>query len=54
MWAPPRGAALGFCNYLGQVRNEDGSASEVYGKQLEAEITVEIRGRPGCGLPERL
>ena len=38
-----QGAALGFCNYLGQVRNEDGSASEVYGKQLEAEITVEIR-----------
>ncbi len=38
-----QGAALGFCNYLGQARNEDGSLTEVYGKQLEAEITVEVR-----------
>lgn len=38
-----QGAVLGFCNYLGQGRDETGTAYEVYGKQLEAEITVEVR-----------
>ena len=50
-----QGAALGFCNYLGEVQDETGAVREVYGKQLEAEITVDIRaGRAadcqnGCG-----
>ena len=35
--------ALGFCNYLGQVRDDSGADHEIYGKQLEAEITVDVR-----------
>lgn len=39
-----QGAALGFCNYLGEVYDpEAGTVREVYGKQLEGDITVEIR-----------
>ena len=38
-----QGTTLGFCNYLGQVQDETGAVREVYGKQLEAEITVDIR-----------
>ena len=38
-----QGTALGFCNYLGQTRDAAGAVYEVYGKQLEAEITVEVR-----------
>ena len=38
------GKAVGFCNYLGQVWDEEaGTVEELYGKQLEAVITVEIR-----------
>lgn len=60
--------ALGFCNYLGEVYDQDqGTVREVYGKQLEAQVLVEIRGeraswcQTGCeqaaevllgGLPE--
>lgn len=49
-----QGTALGFSNYLGQTRDDSGAVYEVYGKQLEAEITVEIRAgraadcRDGC------
>lgn len=39
-----QGTTLGFCNYLGQVRDETGAVRELYGKQLEAEITVDVRG----------
>ena len=38
------GKALGFCNYLGERYDEAaGTVRELYGKQLEGEITVEIR-----------
>ncbi len=38
------GKALGFCNYLGEVYDaEAGAVREVYGKQLEGIITVDIR-----------
>jgi hypothetical protein len=50
------GTAMGFCNYLGEVYDtEAGTVQEVYGKQLEGDITVEIRGagaavcEAGCG-----
>ena len=40
------GSILGFCNYLGEVYDQErGTVQEVYGKQLEAEILVEIRGK---------
>lgn len=39
------GNAVGFCNYLGEIFDQEaGVTREVYGKQLEAVITVEIRG----------
>lgn len=39
------GGALGFCNYLGEMYDpERGTVRELYGKVLEAEILVEIRG----------
>lgn len=39
------GEALGFCNYLGEVYDRDaGTVREVYGKQLEASILVDVRG----------
>ena len=35
---------MGFCNYLGQTYDEAlGTVREVYGKQLEAEILVDLR-----------
>lgn len=41
-----QGRAMGFCNYLGEVRSEDGGqVKELYGKQLEGIITVDVRGR---------
>lgn len=41
-----QGKALGLCNYLGEVRDgETGAVRELYGKQLEGVITVDIRGR---------
>ena len=39
-----QGTNLGFCNYLGQTQDETGAVRELYGKQLEAEITVDVRG----------
>ena len=37
------GKALGFCNYLGETYDEDaGTVREIYGKQLEGIITVDI------------
>lgn len=42
---------VGFCNYLGEVFDTGaGAPRELYGKQLEAVISIEIRGQPGCGL----
>ena len=39
------GKTMGFCNYLGEVWDEDaGTVREVYGKQLEGDITVDVRG----------
>ena len=38
-----QGSSLGFCNYLGQTQDETGAVRELYGKQLEAEITVDVR-----------
>ena len=36
------GRAVGFCNYLGQAWDEEaGTVQELYGKQLEAVISVE-------------
>lgn len=41
-----QGKALGFCNYLGETRDgETGILRELYGKQLEGVITVDVRGR---------
>lgn len=38
------GSAMGFCNYLGEVWDaEAGTVREVYGKQLEAVILVDVR-----------
>lgn len=38
------GKVLGFCNYLGERYDpEKGTVRELYGKQLEGEITVDIR-----------
>ncbi len=37
------GKALGFCGYLGEIRDDSGGTREVYGKQLEGEITVDVR-----------
>ena len=38
------GKTLGFCNYLGEIYDEEaGTVRELYGKQLEGEIAVEIR-----------
>ena len=40
------GAALGFCNYLGEAWDETaGTVREIYGKQLEGDITVEVRAQ---------
>ena len=37
---------MGFCNYLGQTYDQTlGTAREVYGKQLEAEILVDLRAQ---------
>ena len=38
------GKNLGFCNYLGEIYDEAaGTVRELYGKQLEGDITVDIR-----------
>lgn len=38
------GKTLGFCNYLGEVQDSaTGAVRELYGKQLEGNITVDIR-----------
>lgn len=38
------GKNLGFCNYLGEIYDEEaGTVRELYGKQLEGDITVDIR-----------
>lgn len=38
------GKMLGFCNYLGEVYDpEAGTVRELYGKQLEGDIAVDIR-----------
>ena len=38
------GKALGFCNYLGEVYDEvAGTVRELYGRQLEGDITVDVR-----------
>ena len=36
------GHVLGFCNYLGEIF-DGGTVRELYGKQLEGDIVVEIR-----------
>ncbi|SFP19261.1 hypothetical protein SAMN05216343_10453 [Oscillibacter sp. PC13] len=39
------GKTMGFCNYLGESYDASaGTVRELYGKQLEAEISVDIRG----------
>lgn len=39
------GTAMGFCNYLGEVYDQTaGTVRELYGKQLEAEIWVDVYG----------
>ena len=37
------GKAVGFCNYLGETTGSDGRVRELYGKQLDGTISVEIR-----------
>ena len=37
---------VGFCNYLGEVSDpKTGQVRELYGKQLDAVISVEVRGQ---------
>jgi len=39
------GKTMGFCNYLGEVYDEGaGTTYELYGKQLEGDIAVDVRG----------
>lgn len=40
--AKASGDAMGFCQYLGEIL-EDGAPREVYGKLLEAVISVDVR-----------
>ena len=38
------GKALGFCNYLGETYDKEaGTVRELYGKQLEGDIALELR-----------
>lgn len=38
------GKAMGFCNYLGECCDrESGTVRELYGRQLEGDIAVEVR-----------
>ena len=37
------GKALGFCGYLGQIRDSGGASRELYGKRLAGTIAVELR-----------
>ena len=38
------GKTMGFCNYLGEVYDDEaGTVREIYGKQLDGSITVDIR-----------
>lgn len=37
------GMALGFCNYLGETRDADGTPRELYGKRLKGSISVDLR-----------
>ena len=38
------GKTMGFCNYLGEYYDQSaGTVRELYGRQLDGEITVEIR-----------
>lgn len=38
------GKTMGFCNYLGEAYDQTaGTVRELYGKQLEGEVVVEIR-----------
>lgn len=38
------GKTMGFCNYLGEVYDDEaGTVQEIYGKQLDGSITVDIR-----------
>ena len=40
------GGVLGFCNYLGEAYDpQKGTVQEIYGKVLDAEILVDVRGR---------
>ena len=40
------GKAMGFCNYLGEYQDEkDGTIRELYGKQLNGSVVVEVRGK---------
>lgn len=38
------GKAVGFCNYLGECIGPDGNLQELYGKLLEGEISIDVRG----------
>lgn len=47
------GGPMCFCNYLGEVWDpEAGTVREVYGKQLEAEILVDVRAVPAAACEE--
>lgn len=51
LWETAESRTVGFCNYLGEVFDTGaGAPRELYGKQLEAVISIEIRGQPGRGL----
>ena len=38
------GKSMGFCNYLGEIYDDEtGTVQELYGKQLEGDLAVDIR-----------
>ena len=49
-----QGRALGLCDYLGETRDkETGAVRELYGKQLEGVVTVDVRGRRAADCEDR-
>ena len=47
------GGNLGFCNYLGETWDEEsGTVRELYGKQLESDIAVDVRAERAADCEE--
>ena len=47
------GKSMGFCNYLGEIYDQEaGTVRELYGKQLEGDIAVDIRAERAADCEE--